>query len=270
MCFTGTAQQHFYMSFTGGIAGYKGDLGSTNIININGMMGIGAVVELNHRMLIRSEMNYGKISGSDQFSLTNRSRNLSFSSKITEFSLLFEYVLFDLYEYNVSPYLFAGIGTFKFSPFTKDNQGNTVMLAELATEGQGFYEDRKDYKLNKLAIPFGGGVQWALSNKVRLALETGIRKTNTDYIDDVSTTYIDPILLEQKKGGTSVKLAYRGDELPNSKPYPAADTKRGNPNNKDWYVFSGVSLRISLQPRGRDWTDRFPVRRAKTKCPTVF
>ncbi len=270
MCLSATAQQHFYISFTGGIAGYKGDLGSSNVVNLNGMGGIGAVVELNHRMLIRGELNYGKLSGSDKFSLKSRSRNLSFSTKLTEFALLFEYVLFDLYEYKVSPYLFAGVGTFKFSPYTKDERGNIVMLAELSTEGQGFYKDRKDYKLNKLAIPFGGGMQWALSDRTRLTLETGIRKTNTDYIDDVSTTYVDPVLLESKKGGTAVKLAYRGDELPNSKPYPAADSKRGNPDNKDWYVFSSLSLRISLQPRPRDRGYSFPIRRAKTSCPTVY
>jgi hypothetical protein len=215
-------------------------------------------------------MNYGELSGSDEFSLKTRSRNLSFSTKLTEFALLFEYVLFDLYEYKVSPYVFAGVGTFKFSPYTKDENGNTVMLAELATEGQGFYKDRKDYKLNKMAIPFGGGMQWALSDKIRLAVETGIRKTNTDYIDDVSTTYVDPLLLASKKGGTSVKLAYRGDELPNSTPYPAADSKRGNPDNKDWYVFSGISLRISLQPTPREKNYRYRVKTAKTSCPRVF
>lgn len=232
--------------------------------------GIGAVFELNHRMLIRAEMNYGNINGSDRYDPKTSSRNLSFSSNITEFSLLFEYVLFDLYEYKVSPYFFAGVGTFKFSPFTTNKAGNRIYLAEQSTEGQGFYKNRKDYKLTQLALPFGGGMQWALSANKRLAFEIGIRKTFTDYLDDVSTTYIDPVLLAQKRGGTAVTMAYRGAELPNAAPYPAEGSIRGNPNNKDYYVFTGLSFRLSLQSKGRKRAYKYKPKTAPTSCPSLF
>ena len=265
------SQTHFYAGIFAGSANYKGDLGRTSFIsNTRGVWGFGMFFQLNRRMLIRTEMYSGNVSGTDKFDAKTRSRNLNFTSKITEFSLSYEYILFDLYEYKVSPYAFIGVGTFKFSPYTKNKNGNVVFLAEQSTEGQGFYKDRKDYKLQQLAIPFGGGMQWALSPTKRIALEVGIRKTFTDYLDDVSTTYIDPALLAQERGSTAVSLAYRAVELPNALPYPADGSKRGNPDTKDWYFFSGVSFRFSIQPRTRVKAYKFKPHRAKTKCPTVF
>jgi hypothetical protein len=275
LCFclvsTAFAQRHFYMGAFGGVTNYKGDLGSNMLPSKpNAVGGFSMVGEINHRMLIRGEFNYGKVHGSDQFSKGNRSRNLDFHSKITELSLSFEYIAFDLYEYKVSPYVFVGVGTFKFTPYTIDQNGNTILLADLGTEGQGFYKGRKDYKLQKLCIPFGGGLQWALTPRTRLALELGVRKTNTDYLDDVSTTYVDQALLAQNKGGTSVRMAYRGDELNGGAPYPSDGTKRGNPDNKDWYLFSGLHFRISLQPKIRPYKFTYKSGKAKTKCPSLY
>lgn len=260
-----------FIGLSGGLTSYKGDLGSSLIASKpNGVGGVSMLFELNHRMLIRAEFNYGKIHGSDDLSAKNKMRNLDFTSKIFEGALLFEYILFDLYEYKVSPYFFAGLGTFKFSPYTTDDKGRTIMLAELSTEGQGFYNNRKEYKLQQLCIPFGGGVQWALSTRQRLAFEVGIRKTNTDYLDDVSSTYIDQALLIQKKGSTAAAIAYRGDELPGGNVYPAEGTVRGNPNNKDWYLFTGFSWRFSLQPKGQQKRYVYKPKRAKTSCPVLY
>lgn len=268
----GFAQSHFFMTGFIGAANYRGDLGKSALTpgNTRPVGGIGMLFQLNHRMLIRTEMNFGKVSGSDKYDAATRSRNLSFTSKITEVALLFEYVLFDLYEYKVSPYVFAGVSTFKFSPYTKDRNGNIVFLAEQSTEGQGFYKDRKDYKLNEIAFPLGGGLQWAISPNKRLGVEIGLRKTTTDYLDDVSTTYINPAVLAQNRGGTAVSLAYRGGELPNALPYPADGAKRGNPNNNDWYIFTGLSFRISLQPKPRKLEYKFKPRTARTSCPKIF
>ena len=266
------AQQHFFMNFFAGTTAYKGDLGrpSFPLASSNGVGGMGMLFQLNNRMAVRTDLFFGQVSGSDAFSAKNRDRNLSFGSKITEFSAAFEYTLFDLDDYSVSPYFFLGVGTFKFSPYTIDQSGARVMLAELGTEGQGFYQNRKEYALQELAIPFGGGAQWALSPNKRLALEVGLRKTNTDYLDDVSTTYVDEQLLAQNNGGTAQRLAYRGDELPGGSGYPPDGTIRGNPKNKDWYIFTGLSFRISLQPKPRQRVYKFKPVRAKISCPTVF
>lgn len=266
------AQRHLYMDVFSGLTLYKGDLGSIPISKQwnNAVVGAGMAVELSHRLLLRAELNYGRVSGSDKFSIKNKARNLSFGSYITEASLNMEYILFDLYEYKASPYFFAGVGTFKFSPFTNDTHGNRVMLAELSTEGQGFYQNRPEYKLQKLTIPFGGGLQWALNQRIRILLEAGIRKTNTDYLDDVSTTYVDYDLLLTKRGAASVAFAFREDELDANKDYPADGTIRGNPKNKDWYMFGGLHFRFSMQPRLRPYKYTYKPGKAKTSCPTVF
>jgi hypothetical protein len=130
-------------------------------------------------------------------------RNLSFKSKITDFMLGFE--IHPLYIINsnnedkepplISPYLLTGIGFFSFKPQTKLNN-KWVDLQPLSTEGQGFaeYPDRKPYKLNQVNIPIGIGAKYDLSPTLNIRAEFVYRKLTTDYLDDVSTQYIDPSL----------------------------------------------------------------------------
>lgn len=132
--------------------------------------GLGLMFELNDRMLIRGDFSSAQIHADDKFSKLNKARNLSFYSDITEFSLGFEYTLFNLYDYKVSPYLFTGVGVFKFSPYIKAANGSKIILSELDTEGQGFYLGRSKYKLRQLCIPFGGGIQWALTDNKKSGL----------------------------------------------------------------------------------------------------
>lgn len=270
-----TIAQNFFTSFYAGTSHYNGDLGDTKnmLANTHPAFGIGCLYELNDRMLVRLDATTGKISGSDKLS-KNHSRNLSFYSNISEISLGFEYVLFNLYDYKVSPYLMIGYGRFRFNPFTKNSNGQVVNLYDLNTEGQGFYKDRKQYKLTETAIPFGGGLQWAITDDKRIAIVVGIRKTTTDYIDDVSTTYIDPVLLAREKGTNSVRMAFRGGEVGNSpSPYPGDGAVRGNPKNNDMYIFSGISYRMRLLPKSRKKKymrqDKISSRKSKISCPVL-
>jgi len=56
---------------------------------------------------------------------------------------------------------------------------------------------------------------------IRVGLEFGYNKLFTDYLDDVSKTYVDAGTLSGERGQTAVDLAYRGYEV-GSGPYPAA------------------------------------------------
>ncbi len=77
----------------------------------------------------------------------------------------------------------------------------------------------------------------------------GFRKTFTDYLDDVSSTYADEALLLANNGQRAVDLAFRTDELKGSTiAYPAANTQRGNSDFKDWYYFAGVGVSFRLSP----------------------
>jgi hypothetical protein len=75
-----------------------------------------------------------------------------------------------------------------------------------------------------------------------------VRKTFTDYLDDVSSTYVDETTLGQQRGMKAVEMAYRGDELKDGSAtaYPADDSIRGGHKYKDWYYFTGFTLYIGL------------------------
>ena len=145
-----------------------------------------------------------------------------------------------------SPYLYAGIGYFSFNPQTKLN-GKTVDLQPLSTEGQGFaeYPDRKVYKLNKFNFPFGVGVKYDLGSTLSLRAEFIYRNTNTDYLDDVSTRYIDPTLYSNYFTGTKLTNAL----LLNDRQYELEPTHitqpgdvRGRPKNKDSYFTFNIKI----------------------------
>src|SRR6185437_13148643 len=116
-----------------------------------------------------------------------------------------------------------------------------------STEGEGFIAGRKMYSLTQIGIPFGAGVKLALSDNLNVGLEVGFRKLFTDYLDDVSTTYVDKNLLLANRGQKAVELSYRGDEIKGgSLVYPDSGAQRGNPGSKDWYYFTGLTLSFRL------------------------
>jgi hypothetical protein len=138
-------------------------------------------------------------------------RNLSFKSRLYEASLVGEYTFLDMDYKQFSPYVFAGFALFHFSPYAFDTLGHKVFLQPLSTEGQGLaqYPDRKVYQRTQISLPFGGGIKFRVQDNVMLGFEIGMRKLFTDYLDDVSTTYVDEATLLAAKGPKAVEMAYR-------------------------------------------------------------
>ncbi len=263
--------QNRFFSIYGGASHYSGDLGNDKIPKlIYPAFGAGFTVELNTRMLVNANLYNGKIGGHDKYNPKTKTRNLSFYSDLTEFSLQFQYNLFDLYDYKLTPHFFAGVGVFNFSPYTKTESGSKVFLQKLKTEGQGYYKNRKAYKTTQFSIPFGGGITWAFGNNKRISIFTGIRKTFTDYLDDVSTTYVDRNLLLAKSGNDALVLAFREDELIASATYPLEGTPRGNPKNNDLYLFSGVTFQFRIMPGKRNKDKPAHFKKGNTACPTLY
>src|SRR5262249_36926237 len=130
---------------------------------------------------------------------------------------------------------------FHFNPYTYDANNKKVFLQPLSTEGEGFTPGIKNYKLMQFNIPFGIGAEYSLNEDMRVGLEFGYHKTFTDYIDDVSTNYVDQTALLNARGQTAVDLAWRGDEKGGG-PYPAAGLTRGNPNNKDAFYYLAITF----------------------------
>lgn len=240
--------QGFHIDLFAGTSNYQGDLQSKrftfNQAHFAG--GLGFSYDLSQRLAVRAGFKIGKISGDDQYG-RNRSRNLSFSSQLTEGDIDFQYFITPLGAHSLTPYVFAGLALYHYNPYTFDSTGKKYYLQPLSTEGEGFVAGRKMYSLTQIGIPFGGGVKLALSDNLNVGVELGFRKLFTDYLDDVSTTYVDKSLLLANRGQKAVELAYRGDEIKGgSLVYPNAGAQRGNPGSKDWYYFTGVTLSFRI------------------------
>ncbi len=259
--------QNLHVTAFGGFSNYQGDLQDKRFTldQAHAAFGVGLLYEINAKFYARANVTFGKISGDDKNNAKNVTRNLSFSSPVTDIHLGLEYDLLNPYEHFITPYVFAGISHFNFNPSAIDTGGRKVFLQPLSTEGQGFYQGRKKYKLGQFAIPFGGGIKLSLSENVRVGFEVGLRKTNTDYLDDVSTTYIDQNILFANRGQQAVNMAFRGGELKTGLTYPADGSQRGSASSKDWYYFSGVTLSIRLN--GGDGNGG-GAGKSKTGCPT--
>ena len=244
--------------------------------NSKAAIGVTAGYQILPRVNLRAGFTYAKVDGAD--SLSRQAdivlRNLSFQTNITEFSLVAEINSFDMNYKRWSPYIFGGLAVFHFNPYTYDQQNNKVYLKPLSTEGQGLPGySQKPYALTQLALPFGGGIKFNISDKVRIAPEVGLRKLFTDYLDDVSGNYADPNDLLMAKGQQSVDLSYREDELSfGDLNYPAKGITRGSPKYKDYYYFTGIHLTFQLS--GGDGSERpYSSKMSKNKrygCPTVF
>jgi len=247
-----SAAQKFHLNTFAGLSNYQGDLQDKRFTFNQSHLAVGAGLsyELTEKFLINGGIAFGKVSADDKNNSRNTLRNLNFSSRLTEAHLTAEYYFRNLYDYSVSPYVFAGFAVYHFDPYTRDSIGNKYLLKDLSTEGQGFLQNKKYYNLTQLAIPFGGGVKFALSNNVRLGVEFGMRKLFTDYLDDISTDYVDENLLLQNRGPKAVELAYRGDELKNGSTYPAGGSKRGGSTKKDWYYFTGLTASFRIGSGG--------------------
>ena len=243
--------QRFHIGVFGGVAAYNGDLTDKIFPKkvTNGAIGITANYELTDNIMLRGGYTYTVVGGADRYSNDSSllARNLSFETSISEFSVVGEYYLLSLYENRISPYIYAGLALYQFNPYAFNGGTDKIYLKPLSTEGQGLpgYANRKPYSLTQAAIPFGGGVKFAVTSNLHLGLEVGLRKLFTDYLDDVSTSYADPNDLLAGRGQLSVDMSYRGDDVGNPV-YPAKGAQRGGSKKNDSYYFTGVHLTYRL------------------------
>ena len=244
------AQNYFSVTVFSGLSNYEGDLQQKQYTfqETHFAYGAGILYDITSKLIARANFNFGVISGNDKKSKDSEyiKRNLNFTSNLVTFQLGLEYDFINTENYLASPYIFCGAEFFHFNPYTYDTLGVKTYLQPLGTEGQGFYDGRKKYNLNQISIPFGAGLKFAVTDNLKIGLEVGMRKTFTDYLDDVSTTYADPNLLLKYSGKEAVELASRGNELHTGLTYPPAGSVRGNSKNKDWYYFSGITFTYRL------------------------
>lgn len=245
--------QNFHFSPRVGFMGYRGDLKEHGISlsQLKPMFSLGARYDLTERITARSYLTYGSLTADDKKgSAAMQQRNLSFQSKILDWELGAQFSILNLNYHWWTPYVFAGVGVYRFNPFTLDSGGGKHFLQPLSTEGQGFVPGVDEYKKTQFNIPLGIGVDYLLGEDHRIGFEFGYRKLFTDYLDDVSGVYVDETTLRNAKGATAAALAYRGDEVHGSQ-YPPAGTARGNANNKDGYYYFAFTYTF------RFWFDKY-------------
>ena len=209
----------------GGVSYYNGELNPASQFNPLFTHGAGGVVlrrNISSRWALRFNGLWGKVKGNDLVnpSEIQKSRAVAFKSNIYEASTQIEFNFFPYcasdHKNYFSPYAFVGLGVFAFNS-TGSVSGDESQLL-------GRQVERRPYSKNSIAMPFGFGFKPKISHRFLLGLEWGMRKTWTDYIDDVSTVYYSENPLGRKQ--------------------------RGNSKTKDWYSFAGVTLtmRIGQKP----------------------
>jgi hypothetical protein len=233
---------------------------------------------------VTGNISFGYISGNDVH--TNEpfrnNRNIHFRSPLLELSAQSQFYFFDATRegaryrrttrtgarrrLELKLYGFAGVGGFYFNPQSyfdasayrgsipaEDLPANGwYNLRPLNTEGQGYFPTRNKYSRVSVSIPFGLGATLRLSREIAIGLEYGLRKTFTDYMDDVSTTYVDPrVFSEIFDDPKKIALAeYFANPTINSlsERVTAPGQQRGNPFNTDAYMFAFVTLYYRLSP----------------------
>lgn len=232
-------------------------LGEINQQHFGGRLNIGGGAfyrnNFNKRWGLRLGIHYGRVSAFDEDSddAWQQNRNLSFENPILEGSAIME---LNYREYQVgsrdqfwTPYLFMGIGYFSMNPQAEYN-GNLYDLQPLGTEGQGTTEGEERYRLSGVTIPMGVGFKINIFSILALNFEWGMRRTFTDYIDDVSTSYINPQVLEDENGVIASLLADRSFQQEGAFG-DNTGVKRGDPSKNDLYSFAHITLAIRIDKK---------------------
>ena len=249
--FNATAQykENTEIGLLGGVSYYLGDLNTTHFFQPSPAAGLVIRKNIDERFSYKAEALYLTLQSDERDSKDTIAfnRGLHFRSSVFELSgqLEFNFLPYESGNplYTWTPFIYTGVSIFNFNPQAENTNGEWVNLQELGTEGQEstMHPERKGYSLIQFAIPMGGGVKIAVNKSFNIILEYGARKTFTDYLDDVSTTFVggngDPYPLDMDP----IAVAMSDPLGTHSK-----DVERGNPDKKDWYSFAGITLSFKL------------------------
>jgi hypothetical protein len=225
-----------------GTSTYYGDLANSNAyVKANPNVNAALQYFLSNRIGARVELNWFTLAGDDKDANGGGrvERNLSFQSSNFELSAVGMINLFThgdrFYRRpGINIYGFAGIGLLYFNPKATDQLGNSVSLQPLKTEGVS-------YSLVAPVVPVGLGIRFKVSPLFNLSIEAGFRKTFTDYLDDVSTTY---------PGSASfngdAQAIYFSDRRVDPGVNGTVGGIRGNPDNLDSYMLLNAKVEYYL------------------------
>ncbi len=249
-------RQEGEIGFTLGAAHYFGDLNTRAALN-RPKLAFGAFFrkQFGNYIGLRVAAHYAQLGYSDIYNTHNeyqRRRNLSFNSNIFELALQGDFNFFKFVpgdpDHSFTPYITFGAGIFSYDPYAYLN-GQKYFLRTLATEGQGTaaYPDRKPYNTMAVSIPFGVGIKYAINDRMNVGFEVAHRFTNTDYLDDVSKTFVGADKFPPLPDG-SPSIA----QLLQDRSYETGDIigiegrQRGLPKQNDQFVFAELTFSFNL------------------------
>lgn len=276
-----TTRVHSQQQIQGGISvggiNYEGDLAPSSFLASLSQshidLGAFAYLKVNDWLSLKINYHHGSISGSDALTHDEgrMSRNLSFRSPIDELSTsgTFYYLSKFTQKSIIKPYLSLGIGVFRFNPQAELN-GQWYPLQPLSTEGQGLknFPNRKPYKRIQISFPIGAGIQVALDRRTALIFDLSFHKTLTDYLDDVSTTYVPLEDLIKEKSELAAQLSNRILSS-NGRANSYNMSGRGNPKNKDWYMIGSVGIVANILGKSKQ-DNFFKMKTPYLNCKQLF
>jgi len=226
---------------------YFGDLNTNFRMTDPGYAG-GAILRynFNERISIKGALSYAKLSANDNDSPNafERERNINFHTGVidatahVEFNFL-PYIHGSKDEY-YTPYLAIGASLARFNPKTtvNDLSGNsmTVGLQPLGTEGQ---LPGEEYALISPAFSIGFGFKFDISRDWSINIEVATKQLMTDYLDDVSGVYSDPLLIDGFREDVG---SFRASHFADPSNIGVQGKQRGNQRDNDSYTFIGISV----------------------------
>jgi len=244
----GSFAQTYYTSTEWGIAlgasQYFGDLNqSYGFKTVTPAAGIYMRKHMNPYIALKFVANYTQVSYDDKYNSDpyEKARNLNFASDIVEVACqaefnFFKFITGDPY-YRWTPFVTLGAGLFYYNPYTYLD-GEKYFLRPLGTEGQNAGYTKRTYYPVAGCFPIGMGIKYWLKGGVNLTLEVADRLTTTDYLDDVSSTYV---------GANNFTAGSPAQQLQNRTTDPNSDLntpgkQRGNTGSKDQYIMCLMSL----------------------------
>ena len=185
-----SAQKTLEVGLFGGGSYYLGEM-NPGIPFVNTQLAFGALARLNinDRTALKLSYSRGNIKGEDPQPLRLIPQDYSFTSVLNDISFVGEFNWWDYFTGSkrsyFTPYIFAGLGYY----FSDLESG--------------------------VSIPFGFGFKYSISDRFGLGFEWGMRKTFSDYLDDV-----------------------------NAADFQTGFDTRGSDQTStwDWYNFTGVTL----------------------------
>jgi len=212
---------------------------------------------------LRIAASFADLGYSDKYNTQNeymRRRNLSFNTNVWELGLQGDFNFYRFMpgdpDFSFTPYITIGASIFNYDPYAylKDKK---YYLRPLGTEGQGssLYPNRRPYSSMAMAIPFGVGVKYAFNERINIGFEVVHRFTNTDYLDDVSTTFVDPAVFPANPDGSpSPALLLSDRSYETGTPIGIKGRQRGLSRQNDQFATAMLYISFNLQ---------------SYRCPTV-